>query len=93
MGASKPWETTSRAAVDELWWEYAKRTPFYYEMRMQHILTMIRKEQKVNALIEDKLKRILQNMKSEEDMPAIEELLYQKLEKEFLIADELEKLL
>ncbi len=54
---------------------------------------MINKERKLNALIEDKLKRILQNMKSEEAMPVIEELLYQKLEKEFLIADELEKLL
>lgn len=90
---TKAWESISREAVDELWWEYAKRTPFYYEMRMKHIFTMINKERNLNALIEDKLKRILQNMKSEEAMPVIEELLYQKIEKEFLISDELEKLL
>lgn len=89
----KPWENINREAVDELWWEYAKRTPFYYEMRMKHIFTMINKERKLNALIDDKLKQILQNMKSEDVMPAIEELLYQKIEKEFLISDELEKLL
>ena len=90
---SKPWENISREAIDELWWEYAKRTPFYHEMRMKHIFTMINKERKLNTIIDDKLKQILQNTKSEEAMPVIEELMYQKLEKEFLIADELEKLL
>lgn len=89
---SKPWENIDRAAVDELWWKYAKRTPFYREMRMKHIFTMINKERKLHAIIDDKLKQILQNMPSEEVMPMIEELLYQKLEKEFFIMDELEKL-
>lgn len=90
---TKSWENISKAAVDELWWEYAKRTPFYYEMRMKHIFTMINKERKLNALIDDKLKQILQNMKSEDAMPVIEDLLYQKIEKESFISDELEKLL
>ena len=86
---SKPWENMSKTAADELWWEYAKRTPFYLEMKIKHVQTMINKEQKLKSLIDDKLKQTVQGVDSMEELLKAEELLFQMLGMEFAMADAL----
>lgn len=87
MRGSKPWENLKRVAVDELWWEYAKRTPFYQDMKIKHVQAMVNKEQKLNRLVGDKLKQSIQRVNSEENVIKAEELLFQILALEFEMAD------
>ena len=92
-GASKPWENINRMAADKLWWEYAARTPFYYDMKMKHVQAMIHKEQKMSEVIESKLQEIRQSPAASQLMEDVEEGLYRILECKFEITDKLAKVL
>lgn len=87
MRGSKPWENMTRMAANELWWQYAERTPFYLDMKMKHVQSMIHKEQKMNSLIVGKLKDIDLSVDSCQELIHVEELLYQILEREFSIME------
>lgn len=93
MRGYKPWENINRAAVDKLWWEYAKQTPFYLDMKREHIRTMLYKEQKLIQLIESRLTQAVQKTEFEKDVLEIEKLLYQILERGIGITDMLGRLL
>lgn len=84
---SKPWENMSKMAADELWWEYAKRTPFYLTMKKAHVQAMINKERKLDRLINDKYKQIVPNISAEKDLLEAEALLFRMLELEFMMMD------
>lgn len=86
-GGTKPWENIIRMAADELWWEYAERTPFYYDMKAKHVQAMIHKEQKMNDLIDNRIKEISHDAAAFQDLSDVEELLYQILEREFAIIE------
>lgn len=89
----KPWENIRREIVDELWWEYAKRTPFYLDMKEKHIRSMLYKDKKILPLIEIGLTKIIPQIDSKESvLLETEEQLYQILEREFELADILGKL-
>lgn len=55
---SKPWESPVRMEANELWWEYAERTPYYETMKRRHVQKMLEQEQKMNDMIRDKADRI-----------------------------------
>lgn len=80
---SKPWENISRMAADKLWWKYAARTPFYLDMKMKHVQSMLHKEQKINGIIERKIKEVSQNVDVKQLFAEAEEVLYQIIECEF----------
>lgn len=84
---TKPWLNASKLAADEMWWEYAGRTPFYAAMKAQHVQTMLHKERKVNALNHDKLAGLMREADSQEKLPALEEILYRVLEKELAMME------
>lgn len=86
---SKPWENVNRMAADELWWKYAARTPFYSDMKMKHIQAMLHKEQKMNNIIDGKIKKISESVNSAQVLNDVEELLYQMLEIGFGILERL----
>lgn len=87
MRGSKPWENMTRMAANDLWWQYAERTPFYLDMKMKHVQSMIHKEQKMNGLIVGKLNDIGRSVDADQELIHIEELLYQILEREFSIME------
>lgn len=88
-GATKPWENISRMGADGLWWEYAEKTPFYCDMKAKHIQSMIHKEQKMNRIIDGKVKEINESVTSGRVLNDVEELLYQMLERGFKILERL----
>ena len=83
IGGTKAWTNVSKTVVDDLWWEYAERTPFYTEMKREHVRVMLRREEKVNDIIHDKLNQLIQSMDSKEEQPEMEVMLYDILEREF----------
>lgn len=83
VSGTKPWTNASKTAVDDLWWEYAERTPFYAGMKREHIRAMLRREEKVNDIIHGKLNQLIQSMDSKEDLSEMETMLYDILEREF----------
>ena len=93
IGGTKPWVNVGRVAADELWWEYAERTPFYQDMKTEHVRTMIRREQKMNSIIDDKMKEMGKKADAEQELNETEETLYQILERRFMIMDRLGKFL
>ncbi len=54
---SKPWENMIRMAANELWWEYAARTPYYDGMKAYHVRALLDKERQLNDMIRDKVGR------------------------------------
>lgn len=93
FGGSKPWENINRMAADMLWWEYAERTPFYFDMKKKHVQAMIHKEQKMSGVIESRLQEICQAPAANHFIDEVEEMLYQILECKFNIADKVAKTL
>lgn len=91
MRGSKPWENMTRMAANDLWWQYAERTPFYLDMKMKHVQSMIHKEQKMNSLIVGKLNDIGRSVDADQELIHIEELLYQILEREFSIMERMDE--
>ncbi len=91
MRGSKPWENMRRMAADQLWWEYAERTPFYEDMKRRHVQAMLHKEQKLNLLVTDRLKQLVGDADTKEDLLAAEDLLFRILELEFSAIDLLDK--
>lgn len=89
ISGTKSWINASKTAVDDLWWGYAKRTPFYHDMKAGHIQSMIHKEQRLHSIIEDKIKKINEDMDSEQILDDVEELLYQMLDRGFAIMEKL----
>ena len=87
IGGTKAWSNISRTAVDELWWEYAERTPFYADMKREHVLTMLRREEKVNGINRDKLDRLIKSMDSRGKVVELEKVMYDILEREFEIME------
>lgn len=87
FGASKPWENIVRMGVDTLWWEYAKRTPFYLEMKMKHVQAMLHKGQKMSGMIESRLQDIGWCLTENQFLEDSEETLYQILERELKLID------
>lgn len=86
---SKAWENMSRTGADRLWWEYAERTPFYLELKTGHIEAMLRKEQKMNSIIDGKIKAIHRSTDVKSLLCDVEETLFQILDQEFGIIDQL----
>lgn len=86
---SKAWENMSRIGADKLWWEYAERTPFYLDLKIRHIEAMLRKEQKMNSIIDGKIKEIGRSAAVKPLLADVEETLFQILEQEFRIIDRL----
>ena len=78
-------------AADQLWWEYAERTPFYEDMKRRHVQAMLHKEQKLNLLVTDRLKQLVGDADTKEDLLAAEDLLFRILELEFSAIDLLDK--
>ena len=93
ISGTKSWINSSKLAVDELWWKYAKQTPFYLEMKIEHVQAMLRKEQRLKQLTEARLTQTAQKINAEESVLAFEEALYQVLEHEFEIAETIGKLM
>ena len=87
LSGTKPWTNVSKTAADDLWWEYAERTPFYTEMKREHVRAMLRREEKVNDIIHDKLNQLIQSMDSKEEQPEMEAILYDILEREFEVIE------
>lgn len=83
ISGTKSWVNGIRMAADDLWWEYAKRTPFYTDMRLGHVQAMLRREQKINDISHSKLSRLVQSIDSKEKILEMEEILYDILEQEF----------
>lgn len=86
---SKAWENMFRLSVDKLWWEYAERTPFYLDMKIEHVTTMLHREQKVNSIIDDKIKELGQNSAAHLLLNDVEETLFEMFGKKFAIIDRL----
>ena len=91
ISGTKSWVNISKTVVDDLWWEYARRTPFYTDMKKEHVQVMFRRERKINDIRHDKLGQLIQSMDSEEKLLEMEELLYYILGQEFQIVDSLNK--
>lgn len=91
ISGTKPWTNVSKTVVDDLWWEYAMRTPFYLDMKVGHVETMLRREQKISELIYGKIQGISQNANAEQLLTEAEGTLYKMLEQEFMILDRLGK--
>lgn len=89
IGGTKPWVNISKAAVDELWWEYAARTPFYWDMKIAHVESMLRREQKMNNVIGGKIKEISHGTAANQLLLDVEETLFQILEQKFRMIDRL----
>lgn len=89
FGASKPWENIIRMGVDKLWWEYAARTPFYFDIKSKHVQAMLHKEQKINSIIDGKIKEFSQSTAAQLLLNDIEETLFEILEQKFTIIDRL----
>ena len=87
ISGTKSWVNVIKTASDDLWWEYAKRTPFYADMKKEHIRAMLRREQKVNDIGRNRLNQLIQSMDSEEKLAETEELLYYILGQEFEMID------
>lgn len=87
ISGTKPWINANRSAANELWWEYARRTPYYIDMKSEHVQSMFRREQKISDINRSKLDRLIQPTDSEEKLLEMEELLYSVLEREFKITD------
>lgn len=92
ISGTKPWTNASKSAVDDLWWEYAERTPFYLDMKIGHIEAMLRREQKINDLIRGKMQEISRDAAVSVQLTDIEELLYQILEQDFAIMERIGKM-
>lgn len=86
---TKPWTNASKMAVDALWWEYAEKTPFYLDMKIKHIETMLRREQKMNSIIGGKIKEIGRRAAVKPLLNEVEETLFRILEQEFGVIDRL----
>ncbi len=89
---SKPWENMERVGVDELWWEYAKRTPFYMDMKNRHVLYMLHKKQKMDALLGSTIREVVQETGAVEELAKVESMLFDLFECELDIADKLGKI-
>lgn len=86
---SKAWENMSRIGADKLWWEYAEQTPFYLDLKTRHVEAMLRKEQKMDGIIDGKIEEIRRIAAADRDLNDTEELLYQILERRFKIMERL----
>lgn len=93
ISGTKPWVNASKTAVDELWWEYAGRTPYYADMKKEHVRAMLRREQRLNDLIDSRIKEIDRHAAASQDMSEVEELLYQILERDFAIVEKIGRML
>lgn len=82
ISGTKSWVNVIKMAADDLWWEYAKRTPFYTDMKLGHVQAMFRREQKVNHVNHDRLGQLMQSVDSQEKLLKLEEMLYDILEQE-----------
>lgn len=87
VSGTKSWMNGIKMVVDELWWQYAERTPFYTDIKLEHIQAMLRKEQKVNDVNHRKLDQLIQVMDSREKLLEVEEILYHMLGQEFEMLD------
>lgn len=87
IGGTKPWANVSKMVVDDLWWEYAERTPFYGEMKREHVRAMLRREKKVNDINRSKLERLMGSMDSQGKVAELESTMYDILEREFEIIE------
>lgn len=88
-GGSKPWENIDRMAADQLWWEYAERTPFYFDMKVKHVQSMLHKERKINSLLDRQIREIGRDSDAIQRLTEAEETLYQVIERELPLAEEL----
>ena len=89
FGGSKPWENIDRMAAAQLWWEYAERTPFYFDMKVKHVQSMLHKEQKMNSLLDRRIGEISRNTGTIRQLTEAEEVLYQIIGRELLLAEQL----
>ena len=92
ISGTKSWVNVIKMAADDLWWEYAERTPFYLDMKIGHIESMLRREQKINGLISGKIQEIGRDAAANLPLTDIEKLLYQILEQEFAIMEKVGKI-
>lgn len=91
-GGSKPWENINRLAADQLWWEYAKRTPFYLEIKTKHVQSMLHKEQKMNRILDEGIRGIRDRANAKQILDKAEEMLYRTIEDEFGLIEQLDKM-
>lgn len=91
-GGSKPWENINRMAADKLWWEYAKRTPFYLEIKTKHVQSMLHKEQKMNRILDEEIRGIRDRANAKQILDKAEEMLYRTIEDEFGLIEQLDKM-
>ena len=87
ISGTKSWVNVSKTAVDELWWRYAEQTPFYLDMKIAHVETMLHRVQKISGLIGGKIQGFGRGADAGLQLSDIEELLYQILEREFTIVE------
>lgn len=79
MRGTKPWENMIKMAANELWWEYAERTPYYNEMKIHHVQSMLFKERKMNDMIRSKIDRIMSDAEGLAGNGTDEELLLNEI--------------
>ncbi|MGN0471772.1 MAG: glycosyltransferase family 8 protein [Lachnospiraceae bacterium] len=65
----KPWKAGLQNSANEIWWQYAKMTPFYEEMLEEYVLASCGKESLTSKYIQyveenDKLKRAIEPLKT-----------------------------
>lgn len=87
-----PWKGIYKMAANELWWEYARKTPFYHEMKLTHIFNMLFMKQEIEKLNNSKLQKDVCNLHSDELAEYIEDLLYTQLQHLLSFSDTIDKL-
>jgi lipopolysaccharide biosynthesis glycosyltransferase len=88
---STPWNTTHKLAVCDMWWEYAKRTPFYSDIKMRHIRQMAHTYGIMCEKIQERLEQIISKTDSEQAAVRLENILYRMMEDGLSTADMLYK--
>ncbi|MCM1387191.1 MAG: glycosyltransferase family 8 protein [Bacillus sp. (in: Bacteria)] len=87
ISATKPWENIRITAADELWWEYAKRTPFYDDMKRYHVHAMANQERQLMQMVEIGIERVIAMADSLEKILQAETLLQRIVEHETEITE------
>lgn len=88
-----PWKGIYKMAANELWWEYARKTPYYHEMKMTHISNMIFMMQEIENLNNTSLNKLVNSPNIPKSFEYIEELLYNQIQHDLSLSNILDNLI
>lgn len=87
-----PWKGIYKMAANELWWEYASKTPFYQEMKLTHISNMMFMMREIEKLNNANLNKALNKSNIPEFYEYVEELLYTQIQHDLSLSNILDNL-